>query len=386
MVLETVELGQDERSSPAVVQLMQEFVDLRSFGDGGRHDVFVGGEFGDPLVESAAPRSSPCGIDAGASGDRQQPVPCGAVGAIAVERRDGAAVGLLGQVLGVVAVAQVAAQIEYVAVGRDDELLERVAITTLGVEQQPGHTIHQESVCRGNSTTPTVDRHNVESRNISDQPGDGAVDPCAEYRATVSAALDGEASVADEAALERHLAECAQCAAFRDRSAVLTRTVRVRASAPHAAFVARVMSDARPARLGRTGWPRPVLAWCAIVIAVQSFAPLFLGDADGAPAHVARHVGASSIALACGLLYAAWRPHRAYGLLPFVGALTAATVIAAVVDTVDGRRSAFAEATHVAEIVGTVVLWIVAGAPGWDRLVSSLRPHRSGRGALRSTS
>ena len=304
------------------------------------------------------------------------------VGAVAVERRDRSAVGLLGQVVGVVTIAQVAAQIEDVPVGRDDELLERVAIATLGVEQQSGQPIHQESVCRGNSTTPTVDRHNVESRNTSDKP---AGDRCAEYRAIVSAALDSEASVADEERLERHLVGCSTCASFRDEAAALTRNVRVRASAPDAAFVARVMTDARPARLGRTGWPRPVLAWCAIVIALQSFAPLVLGDADGAPAHVARHVGASSIALACGLLYAALRPHRAYGLLPFVGALTAATVIAAVVDTLDGSRSAFAEATHVAELVGTFVLWIVAGSPGWDRVVSSVRARRSGPGALRST-
>lgn len=201
----------------------------------------------------------------------------------------------------------------------------------------------------------------------------------------MSASLDGEASVADELALERHLAACPGCTRFRDDAAALTRQVRVRESVPDPAFVASVMADARPARLGRTGWPRPVLAWCAVIIAIQGFAPLVLGDADGAPAHIARHVGASSLALACGMLYAVWRPHRAYGLLPFVGALTATTLIAAVVDTVDGRRSALAEATHVAEIVGTVVLWIVAGSPGWDRLVSWLRGSRSGPGALRST-
>lgn len=220
----------------------------------------------------------------------------------------------------------------------------------------------------------------------NNEPG-GHADDCAAMRVLASASLDGETTTADEAILDLHLAGCPQCSAFKDESAVVTRKARLRASTPDMAFVATVMADARPARLGRTGWARPVLAWCAIVIAFQSFAPLILGDADGAPAHVARHVGASSIALACGLLYAVWRPHRASGLLPFVGALTAATVIAAVVDTIDGSRSAFAEATHVAEIVGTVVLWIVAGSPGWDRLVNSIRHRRrSGPGALRSTS
>jgi predicted anti-sigma-YlaC factor YlaD len=210
---------------------------------------------------------------------------------------------------------------------------------------------------------------------------------CASFRALVSASLDGDATTAEEAALEQHLDGCADCAAYRDRSAALTRKFRLRSSAPDPAFVAAVMADPRPARLGRGGWARPVLAWCAIVLAFQSFGPLVLGDVDGAPAHVARHLGASSLALACGLLYAAWRPHRAYGLLPFVGALTAVTVIAALVDTIDGRRSALAEATHLAEIVGTIVLWMVAGSPGLERI--SRRMHARRRlapGALRSTS
>ncbi len=32
---------------------------------------------------------------------------------------------------------------------------------------------------------------------------------------------------------------------------------------------------------------------------------------------LARHLGAFGVALSIGLLYVAWRPHRAYGMLPF---------------------------------------------------------------------
>jgi predicted anti-sigma-YlaC factor YlaD len=215
---------------------------------------------------------------------------------------------------------------------------------------------------------------------------DDSID-CADARTLISVALDGEGSVAEEAAIADHLKGCAHCNQFRDAAAALNRSVRLRATEADPAFVARVMADARPARLGRSGWARPVLAWCAIVIAVQSFAPLVLGEADGAPAHIARHVGASTIALACALMYAVWRPHRAHGLLPFVAALTLTTLAAAVVDLLDGNRSALAEATHLAEIIGTVVLWIVAGSPGWERVVSAVRPARGrgGSGALRST-
>jgi predicted anti-sigma-YlaC factor YlaD len=224
---------------------------------------------------------------------------------------------------------------------------------------------------------------------------DGPADPdaCAAFLEVISAALDGEATTEEEARLDRHLADCASCRRFHDDAAALNRSVRLRSPASDPAFVARVMTDARPARLGRGGWMRPVLAWCAIVVGVQSFAPLVFGDSDGATAHTARHLGASGLALAVGLLYAAWRPHRAYGLLPFVGALFGATVIAAVVDMIDGDASAFAEATHVAELIGIVVLWMIAGSPGWQAFVNRLHrlhphqrgPERHGTGALGST-
>jgi hypothetical protein len=128
---------------------------------------------------------------------------------------------------------------------------------------------------------------------------------------------------------------------------------------------------------------RPVLAWCAVVIGVQSFGPLVLGDLDGASAHLSRHLGASGMALALALLYVVWRPHRAFGLLPFVLALFAATVVSTTADLIAGHRTAIAEATHVAEMAGTVVLWMMAGSPGVDRVLS--RPFRPGRGALRAT-
>ena len=205
-------------------------------------------------------------------------------------------------------------------------------------------------------------------------------DPCSGYRELASASLDDEVTAVEQERLDRHLAICPGCRAFVERVAGLNRRVRLHGTSPDPAFVAVVMADARPARLGRGGWARPVLAWCALVILVQSIGPLVFGSTDGASAHLARHLGASGVALAVGLAYAAWRPHRAYGLLPFVGALFAATVVAMAVDMLAGHRTAFAEATHVAELIGIVVVWIVAGSPGWDEFVSHL-PHRRPRGS-----
>lgn len=113
---------------------------------------------------------------------------------------------------------------------------------------------------------------------------------------------------------------------------------------------------------------RPALAWVGLVITAQSVAPLVFGELDGTPTHVARHVGASTLALAIGLLYVAWRPHRAFGLLPFATALFATMVAGAVFDTIGGNQAAMSELVHLGELVGLVLVWMIAGSPGWDRV------------------
>jgi hypothetical protein len=135
-------------------------------------------------------------------------------------------------------------------------------------------------------------------------------------------------------------------------------------------LTARVLDRARPPRLGRGGWLRPALAWVALVIAAQSVQPLVLGDTAGATTHIARHLGAFGLALSFGMAYAAWRPHRAFGMLPFAVALVGTTVLSAVLDVTDQVRTPLAEAVHVTELVGLVLLWMVAGSPGLERLTT----------------
>jgi predicted anti-sigma-YlaC factor YlaD len=209
---------------------------------------------------------------------------------------------------------------------------------------------------------------------------------CSVARELVSAAADDELAPDEEAGLADHLAQCADCTAYAEELAILTRSVRLRPVAPRADLTDTILSRSRPPRLGRGGWMRPALAWVGVVIAVQSVGPLVFGDIDGTPTHVARHVGASALALAIGLLYAAWRPARAFGLLPLVIALFAATVAAAALDTLAGERTAVAESVHLAELVGMVLLWCVAGSPGWERARDTLRSIKPGGGVPHATS
>ncbi len=201
---------------------------------------------------------------------------------------------------------------------------------------------------------------------------------CLDARPLISADADDELGSAERALLGAHLEHCADCGRYADQVAGLARTVRVRRIDTDPEFVARVVERAARARLGRGAWLRPALAWCGVMVAAESVRPFIWGQLAGSSTHVARHVGASALALAVAFLAAAWRPDRAAGMLPFVGALLCSTVVATVLDTVFGTRSAGAEYVHVAEVVGMVLLWVIAGSPGWDR-VRRAAPHRARR-------
>lgn len=201
----------------------------------------------------------------------------------------------------------------------------------------------------------------------------------------ISAATDDELHGDEHGRLEAHLEICPRCRRHADAVASLTRAVRLRPAQVERGFVTRLMNRSRPARLGRGGWLRPALACCSLAIAILSVRPLVLADVDGAATHVARHVGASSLALAVGLLYAAWRPHRAFGLLPLVGALLATTLLSTLLDTLNGSQSVMSEAVHIVEMVGLVLLWLVAGSPGWQRVADAVRSVKRLAGVARPT-
>lgn len=118
---------------------------------------------------------------------------------------------------------------------------------------------------------------------------------------------------------------------------------------------------------------RPALAWVAIVMLVQSMPALVLGEQTGTNSHLARHLGAFGAALAIGFAFAAWKPHRAFGLLPFTAALIVTTIVGVIADVTSGGGAGAGELIHLTEIAGLVLLWMVAGSPGWRRSGSRSR-------------
>lgn len=191
---------------------------------------------------------------------------------------------------------------------------------------------------------------------------------CADARVLISAIADGESTSEQRSSVADHRATCAACAKYAIDVELIDRRLRLRSAEPVPDLVEVVTARARPARLGRGGWLRPALAWVALVLFIQSVPALLLGTSTGTDAHSARHLGAFGAALAIGFAFAAWKPHRAFGLLPFTAALVATTLVSIVADITSGARTPISELVHVSEIVGLVLLWMISGSPGVPRL------------------
>ena len=187
---------------------------------------------------------------------------------------------------------------------------------------------------------------------------------CSNFRDLISARLDDEITALESAALDAHLPHCAGCRDFASRAAAMVPLVRVRAAETIPDLVLPILSAARPPRRDTVrDAARLMLAWVAVVELAFALPALVFGDSSGATSHVARHLGSFDVAIAAGLLYAALRPQRAAALIPVALVLAGCVVATATFDLTDGSTSSGLEAHHLVDLVGFVLLWIVAGRP-----------------------
>jgi predicted anti-sigma-YlaC factor YlaD len=191
---------------------------------------------------------------------------------------------------------------------------------------------------------------------------------CESIREALSARLDGEASDLADAAVDAHLHTCRDCSAWSAELGVLHRMVRVREAEVVPDLTAAILgtraatsvtpwSAVRTERVSVARWALFVVALTQLVLAAPA---LLLGEDAGATVHVARELGSFDVALAVGLLVAAWQPARAWGLLPVVAALAFVMGGTAVVDVVRGTATSVGEAHHLLDLAGVTVLWWVA--------------------------
>lgn len=195
---------------------------------------------------------------------------------------------------------------------------------------------------------------------------------CDLVREALSARLDGEATGVADDAVDHHLETCRSCTGWSDELATLHRMVRVREAEVVPDLSAAIVEVFAPRSAGRrrASTRRPALGehvsgarWALFIVALTQLVlagPALLGDDPGATVHVARELGSFDVALAVGLLVAAWQPARAWGLLPVAAALACVMAGTAVLDLVDGRTSSFSEAHHLLDLAGVAFLWSVA--------------------------
>jgi predicted anti-sigma-YlaC factor YlaD len=196
---------------------------------------------------------------------------------------------------------------------------------------------------------------------------------CDDVRVALSARLDGEPPGVPDAPVDHHLAGCRSCRAWGDELATLHRMVRIREAEAVPDLSGAIVDAFAPITAGRrrsAATRRPTLGepisgarWALFVVALTQLvlaAPALLGDDPGATIHVARELGSFDVALAIGLLVAAWQPARAWGLLPVAASLACVMAGTALLDIADGRTGSMGEAHHLLDLAGVALLWLVA--------------------------
>jgi predicted anti-sigma-YlaC factor YlaD len=190
---------------------------------------------------------------------------------------------------------------------------------------------------------------------------------CTRFREAISARIDGEDPGLPTEEIDAHLAECPGCRSWA--SAAASPALRSLASpddpvAIDAALLAQLVrpaaaaEPARPRLISTVEW-RMVLALIGLAQIVLAWPGVFLHDGH-ASIHLAHELTAWDMGLAAGFLVVAWRPARAWGMLPLVGVLVAAMVVTSGVDFASGHALLGREAVHALAFAGLGCLWALA--------------------------
>ena len=184
---------------------------------------------------------------------------------------------------------------------------------------------------------------------------------CEPFLDALSARADDEATGLAPEALDAHLVGCTGCRAHAAALDALARHTRVAPAEPvpdlTAAILAAVDTPDPTRARHRFGQLRGVLALVGVVQLVLA-APALL--AVGALAtHVTREVGIFEVALGIGFLVAARRPARAGGLLPVAAVVAGLITLTSMGDLLAGSTTLLRETSHLLEIGGTALLWML---------------------------
>jgi predicted anti-sigma-YlaC factor YlaD len=185
---------------------------------------------------------------------------------------------------------------------------------------------------------------------------------CSQVRNALSAHLDQEAGVSDDSSgIKRHLASCAACERFASRLLMLNDRLDVALpTAPtdlhRIALERRNFAPYRPVARRLLG----ALAVIQLIVAV----PMIVLGSGHESAHAARELASWDVAIAVGFLTAAIRPHRAWGMLPLVGAAVAGLLFTSGLDLFQQQTHLVDEALHGVHAFGLILLLRLAQPTG----------------------
>lgn len=185
---------------------------------------------------------------------------------------------------------------------------------------------------------------------------------CVDAREVLSALRDCEPAGLPSTGARAHLADCGPCQRFEADLDRVGRRLLVAAAVPvpdlTTAIVARgqvELDAARSAYLRREHGARALVAVLGVLQMLLAV-PLMLGLGEPG-AHALRHLGGLEFGLGLGLIFAAWQPRRAAGILPVVGGVAVLSVILAAVDLAAGRTTLAHESVHLVEVLALIGVW-----------------------------
>lgn len=181
---------------------------------------------------------------------------------------------------------------------------------------------------------------------------------CEDARNGISAAIDDNRPVV--AVIEAHLEKCDSCRRWQDAAHRLRRATLHSVAEDESVPVA---VSGLPRGFNAHRWVRFALAWAAALLIVWNIVDMFSAGA-GTAIHLERHQAAFDVALGLAFLFVAWRPDRAYGMVPFAVTFTAALSGAAIIDLLNGASTLGRESAHLIELAGLGLLWVLGTAVG----------------------
>jgi predicted anti-sigma-YlaC factor YlaD len=190
---------------------------------------------------------------------------------------------------------------------------------------------------------------------------------CTRFREAISARIDGENPGLPTGEIDAHLSDCPDCRTWADAAAspaLRSLASPVDPGAVDPALLARLVRPtpaAAPAHhglLSTVEW-RVVLVIIGLAQVALAWPGGFLDDGH-ASIHLAHELTAWDMGLAAGFLVVAWRPARAWGMLPLVGVLVAAMVVTSGVDLASGHALLGRETVHALALAGLGCVWALA--------------------------